>query len=38
LATQGYNIVGAIGDQFSDITGNNVGYAMKVINYCYIIV
>jgi predicted secreted acid phosphatase len=30
-----WNIVGTIGDQWSDISGENVGYRMKVINYCY---
>lgn len=37
LVKKGYKIVGAIGDQWSDISGNNVGYRMKVINHCYYI-
>jgi len=38
LAKEGYNIVGSIGDQWSDINGDFTGYRMKVINYGYYIV
>lgn len=37
LAQEGFNIVGCIGDQLSDINGDNAGYRMKVPNYCYYI-
>jgi len=35
LVREGLNIVGCIGDQFSDLNGGNTGYTMKVPNYCY---
>jgi len=38
LTKQGYNIVGTIGDQWSDINGDYTGYRMKVINYGYYII
>lgn len=37
LAKQGWNIVGSIGDQLSDIDGNFAGLRMKVPNYCYFV-
>jgi len=37
LAQQGWNIVGCIGDQLSDIDGDYAGYRMKVPNPCYYI-
>jgi len=37
LVAQGYSIIGTIGDQWSDIDGNNSGYRMKVVNPCYFI-
>jgi predicted secreted acid phosphatase len=37
LAKMGYNIVGSIGDQLSDVNGDFAGYRMKVPNYCYFI-
>lgn len=33
----GLEIVGAAGDQWSDINGDYTGYQMKVINHCYFI-
>ncbi len=36
LVKEGYNIVGSVGDQWSDITGDNVGQnPVKVPNYMY---
>lgn len=37
LAQQGYTIVGSVGDQWSDMVGGNIGYAVKLPNYFYII-
>eukprot|EP01099_Mayorella_cantabrigiensis_P008957 TRINITY_DN92_c0_g1_i2.p1 TRINITY_DN92_c0_g1~~TRINITY_DN92_c0_g1_i2.p1 ORF type:complete len:308 (-),score=69.00 TRINITY_DN92_c0_g1_i2:74-973(-) len=37
LTDQGYNIIGCVGDQFSDCTGGYTVYAMKVPNFCYYI-
>jgi predicted secreted acid phosphatase len=37
LSKFGFNIVGSIGDQLSDINGDYAGYRMKVPNYCYYI-
>eukprot|EP01128_Nolandella_sp_AFSM9_P008950 TRINITY_DN5596_c0_g1_i1.p1 TRINITY_DN5596_c0_g1~~TRINITY_DN5596_c0_g1_i1.p1 ORF type:complete len:265 (-),score=62.91 TRINITY_DN5596_c0_g1_i1:164-934(-) len=34
---KGYDIVGSMGDQWSDISGAYTGYQMKVINHCYFI-
>jgi predicted secreted acid phosphatase len=35
LAAQGWNIVGSIGDQLSDVDGDFAGLRMKVPNYMY---
>jgi len=37
LTEQGYNIVGTIGDQWSDLNGKYAGYRVKVPNYRYMI-
>jgi len=37
LAEEGWEIVGSIGDQLSDIDGDYAGYRMKVPNPCYYI-
>ena len=36
LTEQGYNIVGTIGDQQSDLDGPHAGYRVKIPNYLYI--
>lgn len=35
VAQTGGTVVGCIGDQYSDCTGSNLGYVMKVPNYMY---
>lgn len=37
LAREGYKIVGSVGDQWSDLTGDNIGMAIKIPNYMYVI-
>ena len=37
LSQEGYRIIGNIGDQDSDLTGGNSGYAVKLPNYRYLI-
>ena len=37
LTEQGYNIVGCIGDQQSDLDGGYAGYAVKLPNYKYLV-
>lgn len=37
LAAEGWNIVGSIGDQLSDVDGDFAGLRMKVPNYMYFI-
>jgi acid phosphatase len=37
LAEEGYTIVGSIGDQWSDLAGDNIGMAVKIPNYMYLI-
>lgn len=37
LTQQGYNIVGSIGDQWSDLEGGYSGHTIKVPNYTYFI-
>ncbi|MFC1845728.1 HAD family acid phosphatase [Candidatus Dependentiae bacterium] len=35
LTKEGYHIVGCVGDQESDLTGDNTGYEVKLPNYIY---
>jgi len=35
LTNAGYNLVGTIGDQWSDLGGGNSGYLVRVTNYLY---
>lgn len=35
LTQEGYNIVGSVGDQWSDLVGDYAGYRVKVPNYRY---
>lgn len=37
LVTQGYNFVGNVGDQWSDMAGENAGYRVRITNYMYCI-
>lgn len=37
LAKEGYTIVGSVGDQWSDMVGDNIGHAVKLPNYFYTI-
>lgn len=37
LAKKGYNIIACIGDQWSDLNGDNAGIKIKLPNYLYII-
>ena len=37
LAKEGYTIVGSVGDQWSDLTGANIGHPVKLPNYFYTI-
>jgi len=37
LANEGYNFVGNIGDQWSDMAGGNAGYMVRITNYMYCI-
>lgn len=37
LVKLGYNIIGCIGDQWSDLVGGNTGYKIKLPNYLYLL-
>lgn len=37
LVKQGAHIVACVGDQWSDLTGGNTGYQVKIPNYTYVI-
>lgn len=37
LANEGYNFVGNVGDQWSDMAGGNAGYMVRITNYMYCI-
>lgn len=37
LANEGWNFVGNVGDQWSDMAGGNAGYMVRVTNYMYCI-
>jgi len=37
LTKNGYEIIACIGDQWSDLTGGNTGYKIKLPNYLYIL-
>ncbi len=37
LVKDGYDIIACIGDQWSDLTGGNTGYKIKLPNYLYIL-
>lgn len=37
LVKDGYDIIACIGDQWSDLTGSNTGYKIKLPNYLYIL-
>lgn len=37
IVQNGYDIIGCIGDQFSDCAGGDAGYIMKLPNYMYFI-
>jgi acid phosphatase len=37
LVKKGYDVIACIGDQWSDLTGANTGYKLKLPNYLYLI-
>ncbi len=37
LTEKGYNIIGSVGDQWSDLEGPNAGVTVKIPNYLYLI-